>query len=266
VTASLDDLTTAISLLQARALIGFVEGDFDEVRSAASEGVRLSRGSGDLYRLEMMLFNLGLAIMIAGDLDESKPLFRESLSIARRIDDRVAQYLLLDVLGCHAVSSGQAPLAARLLGAAETVRTGVGAGVTPILVPLLAQVEDSAIVALGARRFQAEFEAGKRLDRDTAISLALDEPVPVSDAAVGGVDTGPLGKREAEVARLVADGLSNKQIGTRLHIRAHRRQPPPQHNEQARVQHARPDRRLGAIIELVAVRPDIDHSPRGWGV
>jgi predicted ATPase/DNA-binding CsgD family transcriptional regulator len=218
VTARLDDLTAAISLLQARALIGFVEGDLDEVRSAASEGVHVSRGAGDLYRLEMMLFNLGLAVMIAGDLDESKPLFRESLSIARQIDDRVAQYLLLDVLGCHAASSGQAPLAARLLGAAETVRTGVGAGATPILASLLAQAEDSAIAALGARRFQAEFEAGKRLNRDTAISLALDEPVPVSDAAARTVDTGPLGKREAEVARLVADGLSNKQIGARLFI------------------------------------------------
>jgi DNA-binding NarL/FixJ family response regulator len=29
---------------------------------------------------------------------------------------------------------------------------------------------------------------------------------------------GPLGKREADVARLVADGLTNKQIGTRLFI------------------------------------------------
>ena len=30
--------------------------------------------------------------------------------------------------------------------------------------------------------------------------------------------TGPLAKREAEVARLVAEGLTNKQIGTRLFI------------------------------------------------
>ena len=30
--------------------------------------------------------------------------------------------------------------------------------------------------------------------------------------------TAPLGKREADVARLVADGLTNKQIGARLFI------------------------------------------------
>jgi predicted ATPase/DNA-binding CsgD family transcriptional regulator len=218
VTARLDDVTAAISLLQARALNGFFEGDLDEVRSAASEGVRISRPIGDLYTLEMMLFNLGLATFIAGGLDESKPLFTESLSIASRIDDRVALPLLLDALGCHAASSGQARLAARMLGASQTVRTGVGGNVMAFLAPLLARARESAIVAIGASRFEAEFEAGKRLNRDTAISLALDKPAPVSDASANGVDTGPLGRREAEVARLVADGLSNKQIGARLFI------------------------------------------------
>jgi predicted ATPase/DNA-binding CsgD family transcriptional regulator len=218
VTAGLGDVTAAISLLQARSLNGFFDGDLDEVRSAASEGVRVSRAVGELYTLEMMLFNLGLAVMIAGDLDESKPLFRESLGIASQIDDRVALPLLLDVLGCHAASSGQARLAARLLGAAQTVRSGVGANVMPFLAPLQAQAKQSAIGALGVRRFEAEFEAGKRLNRETAIGLALDKPAPVSDAAAGALDTGPLGRRESEVARLVADGLSNKQIGARLFI------------------------------------------------
>ena len=98
-TAGLDDLPAVLSLLQARALNGFFEGDLDAVRSAASEGARLSREAGDLYRLEMMLINLGLAALIAGDLDESKPLYPEALRIAQRIDDRVAEYSSLDALG-----------------------------------------------------------------------------------------------------------------------------------------------------------------------
>ena len=32
------------------------------------------------------------------------------------------------------------------------------------------------------------------------------------------VPTGPLAKREVEVAKLIAEGLTNKQIGTRLFI------------------------------------------------
>jgi DNA-binding NarL/FixJ family response regulator len=72
-------------------------------------------------------------------------------------------------------------------------------------------------MALGAARFKAELEAGKRLSRDTALKLALGEH-PHGAAASSEASTGPLGKREADVARLVADGLTNKQIGTRLFI------------------------------------------------
>jgi predicted ATPase/DNA-binding NarL/FixJ family response regulator len=218
VTQNLDDVTARVSLLQAQALNGFFEGDLEEVRSAASEGARLSREAGDLYSLEMMLMNLGLTALFAGDLRGSKPLFSEALRIAHQIDDRVAQYALLDALAYQAANSGQARLAARLLGTAETVRTGAGASVILFLVPLLAQAEESAIAAIGASRFQAEFDSGKRLSRGAAISLALGEPAQAAARPADDSGAGPLGKREAEVARLVADGLSNKQIGARLFI------------------------------------------------
>jgi predicted ATPase/DNA-binding CsgD family transcriptional regulator len=218
VTTGLDDLTARVGLLQARVLNGFFEGDLEAARSASSEGARLSRESGDLYSLEMMLMNQGLTALMSGDIDGSEPFFAEALRIAQQIDDRVAQYALLDALGHRASTSGQARLGAQLLGAAETVRIGAGASVIPFLAPLLAQAEESAIEALGASRFKAELMAGKRLSRDAAIGLALGEPAHVAAATPQQDGAGPLAKREAEVARLVADGMSNKQIGTRLFI------------------------------------------------
>jgi predicted ATPase/DNA-binding CsgD family transcriptional regulator len=217
VTSGLDDVTAAISLLQAQALNGMFEGDVAAVRAAATEGARRSREAGDLYSLEMMLLNQGAATLMAGDLDRSRPLFAEALRIGQQIDDRVAQYCLLDALGCCAVGAGQARLAAQLLGAAETVRTEAGATLIGTLAPLVARAEESAIMALGAARFEAEFTAGKGLRRDTAIWLALGQPDRAA-AAADDAGVAPLGKREADVARLVADGLSNKQIGARLFI------------------------------------------------
>jgi predicted ATPase/DNA-binding NarL/FixJ family response regulator len=218
VSAGLDDHSATLSVLQARALRGLFEGDLNEVRSASLEGTRLSRQAGDLYSLEMMLTNQGAAALFAGDLAASKPLYEQALRIAQQIDDRVAQYYLLDVLGCNAASSGQARLAARLLGAGETIRSGIGASVMPVVIPLLAQAQASAIAVLGPSKFEAEFNAGKRLGRDAAIELALGEPAHIAAAASDGAGAGLLGKREVEVARLVADGLTNKQIGARLFI------------------------------------------------
>jgi predicted ATPase/DNA-binding CsgD family transcriptional regulator len=219
VTRHLSDFPAQISVLQAQALNGFFGGDIETVMAAASEGVGRSREAGDLYSLEMMLLNRGGTALFLGDLEHAKADYIEALKIAQRIDDRVAQYALLDSLGCVAAGSGRARLAAQLLGAAETVRAQAGASLIPILAPFIAQAEASGIAAIGASKFGAEVIAGKHLSRDEAVRLALGEPAPrAARAAANGKDVDLLGKRQAEVARLVADGLSNKQIGARLFI------------------------------------------------
>ena len=212
------EYTAAIAFLQASALNALFDGDLDGARSASEEGVRLSREAGDLYSLEMMLLNLASAELITGDLDSSKLLLADALRIAQQIDDRIAQYYLLDALAYHAVRSGAVRRAAQLLGAAETIRTGAGASVIPTIAPLIAAAEDSATAALGASKFEAEVQVGNRLSRGAAIALALGEPPRPAAVAAADPRANLLGKREAEVAGLVAEGLGNKQIGGRLFI------------------------------------------------
>jgi len=170
-----------------------------------------------------MLLNLGSAALLDGDLGEARPLLAEALRIAREIDDRVAQFYLLAALGCHAAEAGQARLAARLIAAADAERTGAGANAMPFLAPALTRATESAAAALGSARYEAESEAGRHLGREAALNLALGQPAAGKAASPGTADPGtaapgPLGPREADVARLVADGLTNKQIGTRLFI------------------------------------------------
>jgi predicted ATPase/DNA-binding CsgD family transcriptional regulator len=214
----LDDLGVMLMLHQARALNGLLDGDLDVARSAATEGGRLSREAGDLYSLEMMLMNQALAAVMSGDLRQCEQRSAEGLRIAQQLDDRVAQCYLLGALGCCAAGSGEPRLAARLLGATENLRTEAGANIHAGLAPALIAATKSATAALGASKFESEFTAGRRLTRETAARLALREAAPATATASDHASAGILGHRETDVARLVADGLSNKEIGARLFI------------------------------------------------
>jgi predicted ATPase/DNA-binding CsgD family transcriptional regulator len=218
VAGEIDDVATKVGVLQARSFNAIFEADSGALRAAATEGARLSREAGDLYALHMMNLNLGSAALSFGELDESKARFSEALRIAYQIDDRIGQFYLLAGLAFHASVGGQARVAAQLLGASETIRLGAGATVMPVLTPVVTQAEEAAVAALGRSKYDAEFGTGKRLSRESAVALALGEARPSVASRSDGGGISELAKREGDVARLIADGLSNKQIGARLFI------------------------------------------------
>jgi predicted ATPase/DNA-binding CsgD family transcriptional regulator len=218
IAGEIDDVPAKVGVLQARSFNAIFEADFGALRVAATEGASLSREVGDLYALHMMNVNLGAAALSLGELDESKARYEEALRIAYQIDDRIGQYYLLAGLAFHATVAGQPRVAAQLLGASETIRLGAGATVMAVLAPVLTQAEEAATAALGRAKYDAEFGAGKRLSRESAVGLALGEPRLAAAPKGSGAGAGLLAKREADVAGLIADGLSNKQIGARLFI------------------------------------------------
>jgi predicted ATPase/DNA-binding CsgD family transcriptional regulator len=226
-TDGLDYPSGPIAVLQARALSGFAEADLDTVRSASAEALRRAEQIGDRYGQGIMLLNLALADLAGGSPAGAGPRLASALRMARELDDRVAQFCLMDATGCHAALTGQPRRAAQLFGAAAAAGTDAGANIMPFLAPLVARIRQETEAALGPARFAAEHEAGRQLSRDAAADLALGGPGPEPAAAAdpaavlagrGPAGRGPLAKREADVARLVAEGLTNKEIGSRLFI------------------------------------------------
>lgn len=217
-TLQLDDYSATIELLQARAVHAVFAGANKEARDLSSEGVRQSREAGDVYQLESFLRNLASVAMLDGDLETAKRETVAALRLARDLDNRVAQYYGLSALGWHAANSRQPRLGAKLLGAAEMLGIGAGADIIGPFAPFLHQAKESAMSMLGHSKFEAEFNGGKGMSRESALRLALGETTQVAVDRADDIEGGPLAKRELDVARLIAEGLTNKQISARLFI------------------------------------------------
>lgn len=101
--------------------------------------------------------------------------------------------------------------ALRVLAAAYAARERTGADFAPFFGARADEVKAASEAALGAEA-ALNWRDGARLSLDEAIALAFGTTEPRRAAPAG------LSEREAEVARRVADGLSNKAIATSLHL------------------------------------------------
>ncbi len=218
IAADVDEVGATLMVHQASALNGVLDGRPSTVIASATSGAALSRELGDQYSLVMMLMNLGLGTLQLGKTLESEHHFLEALTIARDLDDRVAQCYLLGCLGCCASRRRQPRLAARLFGAMETLREEAGVTLNAGICRALAPATATTAAALGASRFASETAAGRSLGRAAAVQLALGENTPSPEPSVSTTGSTPLGPRELEVARLVAEGGTNKEIGARLFL------------------------------------------------
>jgi non-specific serine/threonine protein kinase len=122
--------------------------------------------------------------------------------------------LLRALEGCaRCVVNSDADAAVRLAGATERQRQALGAVPWPSERRYLNKWQARARETLGPGAYQRAWQDGLASTLDQAINLARAasvEPEPVSTAA------SELTPREQEVALLVAQGLTNKQIASEL--------------------------------------------------
>jgi DNA-binding NarL/FixJ family response regulator len=156
--------------------------------------------------------------------------FGESLALFQKLGATWGIAECLAALARLAADAGQLDVATRLFGSAARLRETQSMRPDQLAeravgthAATLEQDLEAVRSALGPRRFEALWEAGRELTVDDAVTVALAAPWLVTPEAVSDPELrraatviGLLTPRQQEVAILVAHGLTNRQVAERL--------------------------------------------------
>ena len=193
------------------------QGQLERSAELLEESQVLLRRVGDKPTLAVTLRSLAETVHRQGDDTRAADLYKESLKLAAEVGSKARVARGLEGLAELALTHGQPARAARLWAAAEAVRETMDG---PVSAPDHFRLHyDSPLASvrshLGEATFEAAWSEGRAMTQAEAVEYALGGEVA---AARPPKDTSSLSEREMDVLRLVAQGLTNPQIASRLYL------------------------------------------------
>lgn len=201
----------------AKGLSGDHEGGLVLLR----ECIELTTARGELFWRSYALWATAYIEVLRGISARAETAAKEALRFQRRLDNRLAGAFAIDILAWIAHRLGRNERAARLFGAAAAVWDAVRSAPSfySNFQAQHAEHERGVREALGERTFVDAFERGYRMAPGAAIDYALElKRSERAAAAPEQPEPTALTRREREIAELVAQGRTNKEIAESLVI------------------------------------------------
>jgi predicted ATPase/DNA-binding CsgD family transcriptional regulator len=193
--------------------------ELDRAIQVGEQGLAMSKNRGELWVRGFLLNFLAQAHWLRGARQRAETLAREAAACKHALDDRNGLAIALETVAWMAAELGQHERAAYLLGSAERVREESSLTLIELFGPQHERSVSVAARGFGRRSFDAAFAQGRAMTMDEGVAFAVQGKQPPKPAPAARTEPhAALTRRQLDIARLIADDLTNKQIAARLFL------------------------------------------------